>query len=83
MAMKILFNNTTLSQFMLPYSLKFLRDKIFTNFVGQRMAAKVFSREISLLRNFKFITDARRGWKLDYKNFKFVFEQSLAKLRNI
>ena len=34
-------------QNVIPYSLKFLRDKIFADFAGQGMAAKIFSREIS------------------------------------
>ena len=31
----------------IPYSLKFSRLKIFADFVGQRMVAKIFFREIS------------------------------------
>lgn len=30
-----------------PYSLKFLRLKIFANFVGQSLATKIFSHKIS------------------------------------
>ena len=65
----------------IPCSLKFSRLKNFTDFAGQRTPTKKF-----LQRNFKFITDARRGWKTRPRKFyprKFGFEQNLAKPQNI
>ena len=58
----------------ISYSLKFSRDKIFVDFMGQRMAMKFFSPW-----NFKFITDARYGWKLDQENFIHDFWAELGK----
>ena len=43
---------------------KISRLKVFVDFVGQGTAAK-----FNLRQNFKFITDARHGWKLDHENF--------------
>ena len=62
--------------YFLPYSLKFLRLKIFHRFRGSERSCKKF-----LPQNFRFITDARSGWKLDHENFihkNLFFEQILA-----
>ena len=60
-----------------PYSLKFLRLK---DFVGQRMAMKNFSTNFQVHNRCKAWLEARpRKFYL----WKFVFEQNLAKSRNI
>ena len=51
----------------LPYSLKFLRLKIFADFTGWSAGAKNFSR------NFKFITDVRHGSTTKILSVKICF----------
>ena len=59
------------------YRLKFLRLKIFVNFVGQARHEKF------LKQNFSFIAAAMRDRELDHRSFiheNFVFEQNSAKI---